>query len=89
MKKTDKVIVYLNKIFHFVNAFCCTWGMAVIFMIVPITGLLEWPTIALLIQVVFLLGGFILLGKMCSFIEYEIKTENDEGNLPKEIFNRR
>ena len=62
MKKTDKVVVYLNKIFHFVNAFCCTWGMVVIFIIVPITGLLKWPTIALLIQVVFLLGGFILLG---------------------------
>ena len=89
MKKTDKVVVYLNKIFHFVNAFCCTWGMVVIFIIVPITGLLKWPTIALLIQVVFLLGGFILLGKTCSLFEYEIKTENDEGNHPKEIFNRR
>lgn len=89
MKKSDKVINYLNKIFYFMNAFCCTLGMAVIFMIVPITGLFKWPTIALLIQVVFLLGGFILLGKMCSLFEYEIKTENDEGKLPKEIFNRR
>lgn len=87
MEETSKVNI--SNVQHFMNAICCTWGMAVIFMIVPITGLLKWPTLALLIQVVMLLGGFILLGRMCSSFEYKIKTENDEGNHPNEIFSRK
>lgn len=87
MEETAKV--NFSNVQHFMNAFCCTWGMAAIFMIVPITGLIKWSIIAPLIQAVILLGGFILLGIMCSSFEYEIKTKNDEGNNPKEIFNRK
>ena len=58
-------------------------------MIIPISSFLKWPIIVPLIQTAMLLGGFILLGRMCSSFEYKIKTENDEENYPKDIFNRK
>lgn len=86
MKKSEKVIDYLNKIFHFVNAILCTWGMAVLFMLIPFFSFFKWQSVAPLIQVFILLLGFKGLGWVCGVVDH--KKDNNEGKCSKDVFNR-